>query len=123
VHVWNNGNILPKFFPVKFSKKVRIKGFKSSENSIQGVSELEAFLVTRGRDFILKNFSLNLLSKMFVLTEIIDCVFLLFIVNLLITDMAQDGVFLEIALCTLWTPQLHPDNVIDNIAHTLATYL
>jgi hypothetical protein len=27
---------------------------------------------------ILKNFSLNLLSKMFVLTEIIDCIFLLF---------------------------------------------
>jgi hypothetical protein len=27
---------------------------------------------------ILKNFSLNLLSKMFVLREIIDCIFLLF---------------------------------------------
>jgi hypothetical protein len=27
---------------------------------------------------ILKNFSLNLLNKMFVLTEIIDCIFLLF---------------------------------------------
>jgi hypothetical protein len=26
--------------------------------------------------------------------------------------VAQDGVFLEIALRTLWTPQLHSDNVI-----------
>jgi hypothetical protein len=71
---------------------------------------------------------------MFVLTEIIDCVFLLFSKILspvclflrctkLITDMAQDGVFLEVALRTLWTPQLHSDNVLDNIAHTLATYL
>jgi hypothetical protein len=41
----------------------------------------------------------------------------------LITDVVQDGVFLEIALRTLWTPQLHSDNVIDNIAPTLATYL
>jgi hypothetical protein len=43
---------------------------------IQGVFEVEAFLVTLY--IILKNFSLNLLSKMFVLTEIIDCIFLLF---------------------------------------------
>jgi hypothetical protein len=58
---------------------------------------------------------------MFVLTEIIDCIFLLFSKILsrsclsctrLITDVAQDGVFLEIALGTLWTPQLHSDNVI-----------
>jgi hypothetical protein len=60
---------------------------------------------------------------MFVLTEIIDCIFLLFSKILspvlsilrctrLITNVAQDGVFLEIALHTLWTPQLHSDNVI-----------
>jgi hypothetical protein len=60
---------------------------------------------------------------MFVLTEIIDCIFLLFSKILspvlsifrctrLITDGAQDGVFLEIVLRTLWTPQLHSDNVI-----------
>jgi hypothetical protein len=30
--------------------------------------------------------------------------------------VAQDGVFPEMHLCILWTPQLH------NIAHTLATY-
>jgi hypothetical protein len=47
---------------------------------------------------------------MFVLTEIIDCIFLLF--SRLITDMAQDGVFLEIALRTFWMPQLHSDDVI-----------
>jgi hypothetical protein len=37
-------------------------------------------LTLMGFDFfsILKNFSLNLLSKMFILTEIIDCIFLLF---------------------------------------------
>jgi hypothetical protein len=41
---------------------------------------------------ILKNFSLNLLSKMFVLTKIIDCIFLLFSKTIVfITDVAQDG--------------------------------
>jgi hypothetical protein len=37
------------------------------------------------------------------------------------TGVAQDDVFPEIALRTLWMPQLHSDN----IAHTLllATYL
>jgi hypothetical protein len=55
---------------------------------------------------------------MFVLREIIDCIFLLFskilipVLSRLITDVAQDGVFLEIVLRTLWTPQLHSDNVI-----------
>jgi hypothetical protein len=59
---------------------------------------------------------------MFVLTEIIDCIFLWFSKILspvlflrctrLITDVAQDGFFLEIALRTLRTPQLHSDNVI-----------
>jgi hypothetical protein len=72
---------------------------------------------------ILENFNLNLLSKMFVLTEIIDCIFLLFSKILspvlsisplysINTDVAQDDIFLEIALRTLWTPQLHSDNVI-----------
>jgi hypothetical protein len=65
---------------------------------------------------IFKNFGLNLLSKMFVLTEIIDRIFLLFYK---ILNPVQDGVFAEIALRTLWTPRLHSDN----IAHTLATYL
>jgi hypothetical protein len=36
--------------------------------------------------------------------------------------VAQDGVFLEIVLRTLWTPQLHTDNVI-RLPYTLATYL
>jgi hypothetical protein len=64
---------------------------------------------------------------MFVLTEIIDCIFLLFSKSpvrsclflrctRLITDVAQDGVFLEIALRTLWTPQPHSDNVITLLA-------
>jgi hypothetical protein len=60
---------------------------------------------------------------MFVLTEIINCIFLLFSKILspflsispqyyvLITDVAQDRVLLEIALRTLWAPQLHSDNV------------
>jgi hypothetical protein len=52
---------------------------------------------------------------MFVFTETIDCIFLLFskILSLVLsisplycTDVAQDGVFLEIALRTLWTPGL-----------------
>jgi hypothetical protein len=46
--------------------------------SIQGVFEFEAFLVTGGLYIIRKNFNPNLLSKMFVLTEIIACIFLLF---------------------------------------------
>jgi hypothetical protein len=63
---------------------------------------------------------------MFLLTEIIDCIFLMFSkkfspglsisplyqINKIITDVAQDGVFQEIALRTSWTPQLHSDNVI-----------
>jgi hypothetical protein len=60
---------------------------------------------------------------MFVLTEIIDCIFLLFSKILspvlsisplyrLITNVAQNGVFLEIVLRTFWKPQLHSDNVI-----------
>jgi hypothetical protein len=70
---------------------------------------------------------------MFVLTEIIECIFLfiLFIYYLfskisplsrLITDVAQDGVFTVfpgIALRILWMLQLH----FDDIGHTLATYL
>jgi hypothetical protein len=43
--------------------------------TIQGVFEVEALLLY----IILKKFSLNLFSKMFVLTEIIDCIFLFFI--------------------------------------------
>jgi hypothetical protein len=53
---------------------------------------------------------------MFVLTEIIDSIFLLFYK---ILNPVQNGVFSEIAVHTLWTPRLHSDN----IAHTLATYL
>jgi hypothetical protein len=52
---------------------------------------------------------------MFVLTEIIYCIFLLFskiFSPVLSVDVAQDGVFLEISLRTLRTPQLHSDNVI-----------
>jgi hypothetical protein len=37
-----------------------------------------AFVLNHSVYIILKNFSLNLLSKMFVLTEIIDCIFLFF---------------------------------------------
>jgi hypothetical protein len=66
---------------------------------------------------------------MFVLTEIIDCMYLLFSKILspvlsisplysINTDVVQDSVFLEIALRTLWTPQLHSDNVI-----TLSIYI
>jgi hypothetical protein len=60
---------------------------------------------------------------MFVLREIIDCIFLLFSKILspalsisplysINADVAHDRVFLEIALRTLWTPQIHSDNVI-----------
>jgi hypothetical protein len=48
---------------------------------IQGVFEVEYLVPCNMRYYvyiILKNFSLNLLSKMFVLMEIIDCIFLLF---------------------------------------------
>jgi hypothetical protein len=60
---------------------------------------------------------------MFVLTEIIDCIFLLFSKILspvlsisrctrLLTDVAQDGVFPEIALRTVWwMPRLYSDNI------------
>jgi hypothetical protein len=44
--------------------------------SIQGVFEFEAFLVTGGLYIIRKNFNPNLLSKMFVLTEIIACMYI-----------------------------------------------
>jgi hypothetical protein len=40
----------------------------------------------------------------------------------LITDVAQDGVFLEIVLRTLWTPQLHSNNVITLPLHLYAHY-
>jgi hypothetical protein len=47
------------------------------EKFVQGVFEVEAFLVHEVLYIIiLKNCSLNLLSKMFLLTEIIDCIFL-----------------------------------------------
>jgi hypothetical protein len=49
------------------------------EKFVQGVFEVEAFLVHEvlySYIIILKNCSLNLLSKMFLLTEIIDCIFL-----------------------------------------------
>jgi hypothetical protein len=61
---------------------------------------------------VFSKLSLNLLSKMFVLTEIIDFIILLFS-KILCPSGKRFGYY------TLWTPQLYSDN----IAHTLATYL
>jgi hypothetical protein len=56
--------------------KSKPKSYEIRMEYIQGVFEVEALLLTR--DIIFKNSSVNILSKIFVLMEIIDCIFLLF---------------------------------------------